>query len=93
MLRWFDRTPDAAWEHLGVFAGAVSCVTIGYQVFHEWRTAGPSSVSIGFVAGFFGIYVFWFLYGVRFRRRGIWLSNSVAAILQLLFAMVVLGKP
>jgi hypothetical protein len=49
-------------------------------------------VSIWFVVGFLFVYVFWFLYGMRFGRRGIWLPNAVAAILQVLFAVVVLTK-
>ena len=92
MNDWFRGTSERAWDNTGVAAGALSCATIGHQILHEWRTAEPSSVSIHFVGGFFAIYLFWFLYGVRFRRRGIWLSNAVAAALQVLFALVVLGK-
>jgi uncharacterized protein with PQ loop repeat len=83
---------DTAWENLGVFFGCVACVTIGHQILHEWRATTPSSVSIGFVAGFLVIYVFWFLYGLRFGRRGIWLPNAVAVILQVVFAVVILTK-
>lgn len=83
---------DRAWDNLGVLVGVLACGTIGYQVLHEWRTSGPSSVSIWFVIGFLFVYVFWFLYGVRFRRRGIWMSNAAAAILQILFLAAVLAK-
>jgi len=83
---------DTAWDNLGVLVGVLACGTIGYQVLHEWRTAAASSVSIWFVVGFLFVYVFWFLYGMRFGRRGIWLPNAVAAILQVLFAVVVLTK-
>ena len=83
---------ERAWENLGVAFGAVACTAIGHQVLHEWRTPGPSTVSLWFVLGFLAIYAFWFLYGVRFRRRGIWLPNAMAAILQVLFAIVVLAK-
>ena len=44
------------------------------------------------MAGFLFVYLFWFLYGVRFGRRGIWLPNAVAAVLQVLFAVTVLAK-
>jgi uncharacterized protein with PQ loop repeat len=83
---------DRTWDNLGVLVGVLACGTIGYQVFHEWRTPAPSSVSIWFVAGFLFVYVFWLLYGVRFRRRGIWLPNAVAAVLQILFAAAILAK-
>jgi hypothetical protein len=83
---------DRAWDDLGVLVGVLACGTIGYQVWHEWRSPAPSSVSIWFVAGFLFVYLFWFLYGARFGRRGIWLPNAVAAVLQVLFAAAVLAK-
>ena len=83
---------DRAWDNLGVLVGVVACGTILYQVLREWRTTAPSSVSIWFVAGFLFVYLFWFLYGVRFGRRGIWLPNAVAAVLQVLFAAAIMAK-
>ena len=83
---------DRAWDNLGVLVGVLACGTIGHQVLHEWRAPVPSSVSIWFVAGFLLVYVFWFFYGIRFGRRGIWLPNAVAAVLQVLFAAAVLAK-
>lgn len=83
---------DTAWDNLGVLFGGLGCATIGHQILHEWRTPAPSSVSIWFVGGFLFIYVFWFLYGVRFSRRGIWLPNALAAFLQILFAVIILTK-
>jgi hypothetical protein len=87
-----QRISDRAWDNLGVGFGVVACGVIAHQVVHEWRTPGPSSVSIWFVAGFLGVYLFWFLYGVRFRRRGIWLPNAMAAVLYVVFAAIVLMK-
>ena len=83
---------DTAWDNLGVLVGCLACGTIGYQVLHEWRTTAPSSVSIWFVVGFLFVYAFWFMYGIRFGRRGIWLPNAVAGILQVMFALVILTK-
>ena len=92
MRRRLAVIPDRVWDNLGVLFGVLACGTIGYQVLHEWRTSVPSSVSIWFVAGFLLVYVFWFFYGIRFGRRGIWLPNAVAAVLQVLFAGAVLAK-
>lgn len=92
MLRGLDIVSDRAWDNLGVLFGIVAVATIGYQVLHEWQTPGASSVSIWFVLGFLVIYFFWFLYGVRFRRRGIWLPNAMAVVLYALFAAVVFTK-
>lgn len=87
-----EAMSERVWENLGVTFGAVACATIGHQVVHEWRAPGPSSVSLWFVAGFFVIYLFWFLYGVRFARLGIWLPNALAAAMQLAFAAVIIAK-
>jgi hypothetical protein len=83
---------DTWWDNLGVGIGGLACSVIGYQVLLEWRTPPPSSVSLWFVGGFFFVYLFWALYGVRFGRRGIWLPNAVAAALQVVFALVLLAK-
>jgi hypothetical protein len=83
---------DTAWDNLGILVGCLAAGTIVLQILHEWQTAGRSSVSLGFVGGFFLVYLFWFLYGVRFQRRGIWLPNAVAAVLQIVFAAVILLK-
>jgi uncharacterized protein with PQ loop repeat len=92
MTKGLQRVSDRTWDNLGVLFGVLACGTIGHQVLHEWRTPAPSSVSLWFVVGFLFVYLFWFLYGVRFGRRGIWLPNAVAAVLQILFAAVVLAK-
>jgi len=92
MGRGLRALSDRTWDNLGVLVGVVACGTIGYQVIREWRTPVPSSVSIWFVLGFLFVYAFWFLYGVRFGRRGIWLPNAVAAVLQVLFAATILVK-
>lgn len=92
MASWLRAVSDETWDNLGVLVGVLACGTIGYQVLHEWRASAASSVSVWFVLGFLLVYAFWFLYGVRFGRRGIWLPNAVAAVLQLLFALAVLAK-
>jgi uncharacterized protein with PQ loop repeat len=86
------RISDATWDNLGVLFGVVACTAIARQVVHEWRMPGPSSVSLWFVIGFLFVYLFWFLYGVRFRRRGIWLPNVVAVTLQIIFASIIVAK-
>ena len=72
--------------------GAVGAISIGYQILHELRTPGVSSVSLWFVGGFLSIYAFWFLYGVRFSRPAIWASNAVATVLQIALGAVVVMK-
>lgn len=83
---------ESTWDNLGILFGVLASLAIGHQILHEWSMPGPSTVSMWFVGGFFGVYLFWFLYGVRFKRRGIWLPNAMAAVLQLVLAVIVLAK-
>jgi uncharacterized protein with PQ loop repeat len=83
---------DKAWDNLGVAFGFLACSAIARQIVHEWRLPERSSVSLLFVFGFFLVYLFWFFYGLRFARRGIWLPNAIAAALQIVFALLVMTK-
>ncbi len=87
-----SRGSDRLWERAGVIIGLGACATIAQQIVHEWRLPGPSSVSLFFTGGFFFVYLFWFAYGLRFRRIGIWLPNAVAMILQLAFTALIVSK-
>jgi len=80
------------WERIGILFGIGAMATITRQIFHEWQLDGPSTVSLAFPIGFFFIYGFWCLYGLRFSRLGIWLPNGVAAILQVVFTAIIIYK-
>ena len=92
--RWLgrsvDRIADAHWERVGLAMGLLACASIAFQLAHELSSRAPSSLSWPFLLGFAGVYGFWFLYGLRFRRVAIWLSNGIAVVLQLLLAAVAL---
>lgn len=92
MLKILNKISNRTWDSLGVAMGLFACLTIGNQILHEWISDKPSTVSYGFIGGFFFVYVFWFFYGIRFARVGIWLPNAVAATLQIIFALVVYLK-
>ena len=88
-----DAITDRTWDNLGVFFGSLACLAIAQQISHELRLRGPSSLTITFVGGYFVVYMFWFVYGLRFGRRGIWLPNLTASALQVLLGWAVLAKP
>ena len=44
------------------------------------------------MSGFVFVYLFWFLYGIRFRHIGVWLPNLIAIVLQLILAAIVVLK-
>jgi uncharacterized protein with PQ loop repeat len=90
--RGLERIGGAQWERLGVVMGLLACSAIASQLLHELASPTPSSLSWPFLLGFAFVYVFWFLYGLRFRLVAIWLSNGIAAVLQLLLTAVAVLK-
>ena len=90
--RSVDRVGAAQWERAGVAMGLVTCASIASQVVHELASHAASSLSWPFLLGFAVAYSFWCLYGLRFRRPAIWVSNGVAALLQLALTVVTVVK-
>jgi uncharacterized protein with PQ loop repeat len=90
--RSVDRVGDAHWERVGLAMGLLACASIASQLVHELSSRTPSSLSWPFLLGFALVYAFWLLYGLRFRRMAIWLSNGVAVVLQLLLIVVAVLK-
>jgi uncharacterized protein with PQ loop repeat len=91
-VRLLGSGKDAYWERVGLAMGLLACVSIASQLGHELSSRAPSSLSWPFLLGFALVYSFWLLYGLRFRRVAIWLSNGVAVILQLLLTAVAVLK-
>ena len=87
-----DFIPQNVFESLGILIGLLGCLTILFQLVKEWRDPAPSSMGVTCVVGWLIIFIFWLLYGVRFRAVAIYLSNFVALILQLGLLKVVLSK-
>ncbi|MFA7174599.1 MAG: hypothetical protein WC340_14535 [Kiritimatiellia bacterium] len=78
-----SKIPDKVFEATGVAFGIVALLLIVVQIHAEWVNPDPSTLSPVFVAGFMVNYLFWCLYGVRFRRFAMWFVNGIAMILQL----------
>ena len=90
--RSVDRVAPVQWERAGVAMGLLACASIASQLVHELSSPSPSSLSWPFLLGFAVVYAFWCLYGLRFRRPAIWLSNGIAVVLQLLLTAAALLK-
>jgi uncharacterized protein with PQ loop repeat len=90
--RILEKIADAHWERVGLAMGLLACASIASQLVHELSSRAPSSLSWPFLLGFAFVYAFWFLYGLRFRRVAIWLSNGVAVVLQFLLTVVAVLK-
>jgi uncharacterized protein with PQ loop repeat len=82
----------AIWEFAGVFGGVASCICIFVQVMTEYNSRQPSTISMIYLLGFLMSYIFWMLYGIRFRHIAIWLPNGIAMTLQIALCIIVLIK-
>lgn len=86
------KIPEKTFEVTGVCVSFVGPVLITLQLHAEWINKAPSSLSPGYLAGFLMVYLFWFLYGLRFRRLAVWLGNVIGMALQALLLGLVLFK-
>jgi len=81
--------PDSVFEALGLFVGFAACFVIAIQVVKEYRIPLASSMSMGYVSGWIGVYLFWALYGFRFGVMALAITNCIAVTLQsILFILV-----
>ena len=86
------KIPDKYFEAIGILIGFLASLSIAAQVHAERLTEKPSTVSIAYVSGFLVIFAFWTLYGLRFRRAALWITNSIAVLMQTLLLIVILTK-
>ena len=86
----FREIPEKYFEMAGVGIGFVGPTLIILQIRAELIRTTPSTLSLGYLTGFLVIFLFWFLYGVRFRRLAIWFGNALGVILQLILIGIVL---
>jgi len=87
-----SKIPESTFEAIGVCVGFVGPVLITLQLHAEWVNKAPSSLSPGYLTGFLMVYLFWFLYGLRFRRIALWLGNLMGVVLQALLIALALFK-
>ncbi len=90
--RSVDRVGAVQWERAGLAMGVLACASIASQLVHELSSPAASSLSWPFLLGFALIYACWCLYGLRFRRPAIWLSNGIASLLQVVLAAAAVLK-
>ncbi len=86
------RIPDKYFEIAGTVFGLLASLTIAAQVYAECRTDEPSTMSFLYVFGYLVIFLFWTLYGFRFKRVALWLTNGIAVLMQAILLVVILLK-
>jgi len=84
--------PQKYFEIAGTVVGFVASASIASQVYAECTTDRPSTVSTLYAVGFLAIFLFWTLYGLRFGRAALWITNGVAVLMQAVLLFVILLK-
>lgn len=87
-----QRIPEKYFEVAGTGFGLFASLSIAFQIFAEYSSPNASTLSIGYVVGFLLIFGFWILYGLRFRRAALWVTNGIALIMQTLLLLVIPAK-
>jgi uncharacterized protein with PQ loop repeat len=91
-MNFLDFIPEYVFEFVGLIAGFGASFVIAIQVYKEHKSDEPSSLSLGYLLGWGGIFIFWGLYGVRFDALALWLTNGIAVILQTILCVVIIKK-
>ncbi len=87
-----NRIPETFFEAAGTVCGLTACASIAAQVHAEYISDAPSTLSPVYTTGFLVIFLFWALYGLRFRRPALWVTNGIACIMQTLLLSVIYFK-
>lgn len=86
------NVPEKYFEIAGTAIGFSGSAVIASQVYAECTTDRASTVSTIYALGFLAIFAFWTLYGLRFRRAALWLTNGFALLVQAVLVGVILLK-
>jgi uncharacterized protein with PQ loop repeat len=87
-----SHIPEKYFEWIGVGVGFIGPALIAIQIHAEWQSQTPSSLSPAYLAGFLLVYLFWFLYGVRFNRFAVWFGNALGLVLQAVLLILVVYR-
>jgi hypothetical protein len=87
-----SRIPDKYFEIAGAVFGFLASATIAAQIYAEYSTDRPSTMSTVYATGFLIIFAFWTLYGLRFSRVALWLTNGIAVLMQTVLLLVIVLK-
>jgi len=91
-MEYIKSTPASSFEFIGIIAGLAGCFVVLIQLIKEYKSDKPSSLSSTFLIGWLFIYAFWGLYGIRFETIAIWLTNTIAVVIQTSLCVVVFKK-
>ena len=87
-----EKIPDRCYEAMGTIVGLLASVSTGTQVLAECSIDTPSTMSRLYAIGFLFVFLFWTIYGIRFRRLALWLTNGIAVFMQTLLLVIICLK-
>ena len=91
-MDFIKSIPATSFEFIGILAGLAGCFVLSVQLIKEYKSDIPSSLSSTFLIGWLFIYAFWGFYGIRFDTVALWLTNTIAVIIQISLCIVVFKK-
>ena len=91
-MSFLDSIPVSFFETSGLIVGIGPNIVIALQVLKEYKSKQASSLSMGYVIGWWLIFLFWFFYGLRMAAIAITISNGLATLIQTILIIVVLSK-
>lgn len=92
MPKFSTETINRYFEIAGTCVGLLACASVASQVYAEFSTTAPSTLSYLHTIGFLIMFAFWTAYGLRFGRIAVWLTNGIATCIQTLLLVAVLLK-
>ncbi|MCF6441680.1 hypothetical protein L1077_19780 [Pseudoalteromonas luteoviolacea] len=92
-LTWahFLMSSERHWDMAGVLFGGIGAFALLGQLLNELNRQGDSTLSMSFLLGYVVVFMFWLLYGLRFKRPAIVITNTICLILQASLLLVVIG--
>ncbi len=87
-----SKIPDKHFEIAGILAGLLASVSICSQAYAEYYSNTASTISPFYALGFLFIFIFWTIYGIKFGRMAIWITNGIAANMQALLLVIIMLK-
>lgn len=91
-MEFLQSLPESLFEITGLLIVFFVCFITAIQIVKEYNSKQISSLSLGYVIGWVFVYLFWFIYGIRFQTIALWVTNGLALILQIGLCIVVFRK-
>ena len=91
-MDFLDGINESVFEAMGTIFGLFACSTLLIQLIKEIRTKTHSSISSFYLIGWVLIFLFWALYGIRFRAIALYVTNGIALAIQILLCIVIFRK-